>query len=188
MNQNNPFLRKEDDRLIITEEGHRRLAEVVTDPVGSVYAFNGKLSPVIIAAAMARLSRRAGDMRLTILDEFMLDDGEDADFLIKRVVGEYGDDSVQQLVGVQYVVEGASNLLTKVLERRRFASYLEQSTRYIYFDQKDLNGRYLYYIPQLSDDVRKIYVQTMDTIFGRYSSMVRGITEYLRKKNSEPAD
>lgn len=188
MDQNNPFLRKEDERLIITEEGRRKLAEMVTDPVGPVYAFNGKLSPVVVAAAMARLSRRAGDMRVTILDEFMLDDGEDANQLIRRVVSEYGDDSVQQLVGIQYVVEGASNLLTKILQRRRFASYLEQSTRYIYFDLKDANGKYLYYVPELKEDVRRLYVQTMDTVFVRYSSMVRGITEYLRKKNPEPSN
>lgn len=184
----NPYLRKEGDRLVITEEGYGRLSEIVTDPVGQVYAFNGNLSPVIIAAAMARLSRRAGDMRLTILDEFLLNEGEDAELLIRRVVSEYGDDSVQQLVGVQYVVEGASNLLTKILEKRRFASYLEQSTRYIYFDLKDAEGKFLYYIPELKDDVRQIYIQTMDAVFDRYSIMVRGITDYLRKKNPEPAD
>lgn len=184
----NPYLRKEGELYVITEEGYKKLSEFVTNPTGQVYAFNGTLSAVIVAAAMARLSRRAGDMRLTILDEFILDDGEDADQLIRRVVSEYGDDSVQQLVGVQYVVEGASNLLTKILERRRFASYLEQSTRYIYFDLKDANDRYLYYIPQLSDDLRRPYVQTMDTIFDCYSTIVRGITEYLRKKNPEPAD
>lgn len=185
---NNPYFIKDGERSTITEEGYRKLSEIITDSTGQVYAFKGKLSPVIVAAAMARLSRRAGDMRFTILDEFILDDGEDADRLISRVVSEYGDDSVQQLVGVQYVVEGASNLLTKVLERRRFASYLEQSTRYIYFDLKDADGRFLYYIPEMNEDLRRIYVQTMDGIFDRYSLMVRGITDYLRKKNPEPTD
>lgn len=186
--KDNPYLRKDGERLVITEEGYLKLSEIVTDTTGQVYAFNGKLSPVIVAAAMARLSRRAGDMRLTILDEFVLDDGEDANQLIRRVVSEYGDDSVQQLVGVQFVVEGASNLLTKILERRRFASYLEQSTRYIYFDLKDTNGKFLYYIPELKDDMQKMYVQAMDIIFERYSTMVRGLTDYLRKKNPEPSD
>lgn len=184
----NPYLLKEENRLVITEEGYRKLSEIVTDPKGPVYAFNGNLSPVIAAAAMARLSRRAGDMREIILDEFVLDDGEDANQLLRRVISEFGDDSVQQLVGVQYVVEGASNILTKILERRRFASYLEQSTRYIYFDVKDSKGRYLYYTPQLTGSIQTMYEQTMETIFDRYSTMVRGVTDYLRKKNPEPAD
>ena len=136
--RSNPYLTKESDRLVVTEEGYRKLKEIVTDPNGRVYAFNGNLSPVVIAAAMARLSRRMGDMREIILDEFILDEGEDANFLLRRVVSEYGDDSVQQLIGVHFVVEGASNLLTKLLEWGRLASYLEQSTRYIYFDKLEI--------------------------------------------------
>jgi thymidylate synthase ThyX len=66
--------------------------------------------------------------------------------LLQRVITAYGDDSVQQLVGQHIVVEGASNLLTKQLEWGRFASYLEQSTRYIYFDEKDKEGKYKYFV------------------------------------------
>lgn len=183
----NPYLRKEGERVIVTEEGYKKLTEIVTDPVGQVYAFNEKLSPVIVAAAMARLSRRMGDMRVAILDEFILTGDKDAEALIKRVVSAYGDDSVQQLIGLQFVVEGASNLLTKLLEWGRFASYLEQSTRYIFFDQKDDNGRFKYYRPP-SFVTGGRYVYGMDTIFDRYSLMVRGITDHLRKKFPEPED
>src|SRR3989344_4897728 len=111
----NPFLKKSENQLIITETGYKRLDEIVTDSRGQVYAFklNGSLSPVVIAAAMARLSRRMGDMREIILDEFMLNDGEDANFLLRRVISQYGDDSVQQLIGVHFEAEGASHLLTK---------------------------------------------------------------------------
>ncbi len=96
---------------------------------------------------MARLSRRGDDMRITILDEFAKQLGKD-EKLLQRVITAYGDDSVQQLVGQHVVVEGASNLLTKKLEWGRLASYLEQSTRYIYFDQKDAGGNYKYYTPE----------------------------------------
>ena len=186
MNKNNPFVRKEDDHLVITEEGYQKLAEIVTDPVGQVYAFNGKISPVIVAAAMARLSRRMGDMREIVLDEFMVNEGEDANLLLRRVVSEYGDDSVQQLIGVHFVVEEASNLLTKILEWGRLASYLEQSTRYIYFDKLDKQGRFRYFTPKLPDNLLGIYTRTMDQIFGAYSHMVRKLTQYLRLKNPEP--
>ncbi len=184
--KDNPYICKEGERLVITETGCEKLSEIVTDPTGQVYAFTGKLSPVIVAAAMARLSRRQGDMRATILDEFMVD-GDKADLLIKRVVSAYGDDSVQQLVGLQFVVEDASNLLTKLLEWGRLASYLEQPTRYIYFDQKDGHGNFKYYWPPSYVRGGR-YCYAMDLIFERYSLMVRGITDYLRKKHPEPLD
>ncbi len=66
----NPFLSKDEGKLTITAEGWQKLDEIVTDPKGQVYVFTKNISPVIVAAGMARLSRRAGDMRLTILDEF----------------------------------------------------------------------------------------------------------------------
>ncbi len=184
----NPYLIKDNDKVIITPEGYSKLSEFVTDTTGPVYVFNGKLSAVKVAAAMARLSRRKGDMREIILDEFMDIEAKQEDSLIKRVVSEYGDDSVQQLIGLQFVVEDASNLLTKILEKRRFASYLEQSTRYIFFDKKDKNGRYSYYTPELNDDLTRFYNLTMDKILDLYSIMVRGVTAYLRKQHPEPTD
>ena len=69
-----------------------------------------------------------------------------AERLYERVFGEYGDDSVAQLGGVHVACEQASNILTKVLEWGRLAAYLEQSTRYIYYDPK-LGGRYRYVVP-----------------------------------------
>ena len=57
--------------------------------------------------------------------------------LYERVFVEYGDDSVAQLGGVHLACEGASNILTKVLEWGRLMAYLEQSTRYIpYADRR----------------------------------------------------
>src|SRR5690606_34323715 len=52
----------------ITEAGKEFLDEAVTSVDGDVYAFTDKLSPTTIAAAMARLSRRGDDMRITLLD------------------------------------------------------------------------------------------------------------------------
>ena len=66
--------------------------------------------------------------------------------LFARVLAEYGDDSVAQLGGAHVAVEGASNLLTKVLEWGRLMAYLEQSTRYIPYTQRD-GGRWRYHVP-----------------------------------------
>jgi thymidylate synthase ThyX len=106
---------------------------------------------------------------------------------LQRVITAYGDDSVQQLAGMHVVVENASNLLTKKLEWGRLAAYLEQSTRYIYFDQKDANGKYKYYIPEHFDKkTKQQYSQTMDKIFELYSAMVRQLTEYVQTKSTTP--
>jgi dTMP kinase len=170
----------------VTGLGAAYLTDAVTDPTGSVYGFSEKLSPVTIAAAMARLSRRGDDMRITILDEFAEKVGKD-EKLLHRVITAYGDDSVQQLVGVHMVVENASNLLTKKLEWGRLASYLEQSTRYIYFDQKDAEGKYKYYVPtNLDQKSAGIYCQAIDHIFDLYSEMVHKLTVYVREHSKVP--
>ncbi|HVV26057.1 MAG TPA: dTMP kinase [Candidatus Saccharimonadales bacterium] len=170
----------------ITAAGENYLREAVTSVDGNVYAFTEKLSPITIAAAMARLSRRGDDMRITILDEFAGKADKDKQ-LLQRVITAFGDDSVQQLGGVHVVVENASNLLTKKLEWGRLAAYLEQSTRYIYFDQKDAEGNFKYYTPpQLKPAVKKQYKEAMDTIFNLYSAMVRELTEHIRANSSVP--
>lgn len=170
----------------ITEAGRNYLKEAVTDTEDDVYVFTEKLSPVTIAAAMARLSRRSDDMRVTILDEFAGKAEKDAQ-LLQRVITAYGDDSVQQLGGIHFVVENASNLLTKKLEWGRLAAYLEQSTRYIYFDQKDKDGRYRYYTPEHMDvETIAAYEAAMDKIFDIYSDMVHKLTDYVRNTSKTP--
>jgi dTMP kinase len=181
------YLEKNQDGVyLISQAGKNYLETSVTNPDGNVYSFTNKIDPVTIAAAMARLSRRGDDMRITILDEFANKVDQDAE-LLKRVITAYGDDSVQQLAGIHLVIENASNLLTKKLEWGRLAAYLEQSTRYIYFDQKDEAGKYKYYSPTyLKKDVQKIYNQSLDQIFDLYSTMAKQLTDYVRKNSKVP--
>ncbi len=170
----------------ITAAGKDWLQSRTTNVDSDVYGFYDTISPITVAAAMARLSRRGDDMRITMLDEFAETMDQD-DALLHRVITAYGDDSVQQLVGTHIVVENASNLLTKKLEWGRLASYLEQSTRYIYFDQKDERGNFKYFTPRTLDaDTAQRYEQTIDAIFDKYSSMVRKLTEFIQKKSTVP--
>ncbi|HSH55200.1 MAG TPA: dTMP kinase [Candidatus Limnocylindrales bacterium] len=178
--------KRQDGSYEITQAGHDYLAQTVTDTAGNVYAFTEELSPVTIAAAMARLSRRGDDMRVTLLDEFANQLGKDEQ-LLRRVITAYGDDSVQQLAGIHVVVEEASNLLTKKLEWGRLAAYLEQSTRYIYYDKKDSKGQYRYHVPEeFDDELTGAYRQHMDRIFELYSSMVHALTDHVRTHSSVP--
>lgn len=184
----NPYIEKTKSGFRITPAGETYLKDAVTDTSGNVYAFTEKLSPITIAAAMARLSRRGDDMRITILDEFTQAQGKD-EKLLQRVITAYGDDSVQQLTGQHIVIEKASNLLTKKLEWGRLAAYLEQSTRYIYFDQKDEDGNYRYFTPsELDPKIRQLYQTALDEIFDSYSVMVRRLTDYIRQNSKVPKE
>ncbi len=185
----NPYVTKNaNGSYSITKEGKAYLKEAVTDTDGNVYMFGDKLSNVTIAAAMARLSRRGDDMRVTILDEFAEKEGKD-EGLLKRVITAFGDDSVQQLTGIHFVIENASNLLTKKLEWGRLAAYLEQSTRYIFFDQKDEHGKFKYHTPtNLDSETTKTYNKSMDELFEKYSNLVHKLSEYVRANSTEPEE
>lgn len=120
--ENNPYLKVVEDRLELTPKGKKYLDSIVTSSTEQVYAFYGKANPLLAAAAMARLSRRGSDLREIYLDEFAMSGDKGASGLINRVVTAFGDDSVQQLIGLHVVVEDASNIMTKLLEWGRFAA------------------------------------------------------------------
>jgi dTMP kinase len=182
----NPYVEKVDGKTKITKQGLKYLESSITNVNGDVYTFwPNKLSGQTVAAAMARLSRRADDMRITILDEFTEKSGKDED-LLRRVITQYGDDSVQQLAGIHMVIENVSSLVSKKIEWGRLASYLEQSSRYLYFNQKDDEGNYRYHVPDnLDRNTRLEYKNKLDQIFDIYSDLVVKMTEYVRANSKE---
>ncbi len=101
-----------------------------------------------------------------------------AEQLYERVFLEYGDDSVAQLGGVHLACEGASNLLTKVLEWGRLMAYLEQSTRYVPYDDRP-DGRYRYHVPaELGGALRERYVATLDRAFDTYRAWLPRLRDF----------
>ena len=99
---------------------------------------------------------------------------ERAEALYDRVLAEYGDDSVAQLGGAHIAVEGASNLLTKVLQWGRLASYLEQSTRYIPYTDRP-GGSYRYHRPaavMAHPELGPAYARTLDGAFDGYAALL----------------
>src|SRR5919197_2522954 len=134
-----------------TAQERELLAPHFTDLDGPVFALVN-LPEVTKGALFARSSRSPKSLRRLYLDEFA--EGAPAastaapgtgraEQLYERVFLEYGDDSVAQLGGVHLACEGASNILTKVLEWGRLMAYLEQSTRYIPYADKP-GGRWRY--------------------------------------------
>ncbi len=153
------------------------------------------LPEVVKGALFARYSRSSKSLRRLFLDEFVdeLDISGDhsldatigmrrAEDLYEKVFLEYGDDSVAQLGGVHLACEQASNVLTKILERGRLASYLEQSTRYIAYDSRT-DGRYRYYRDPdvLMSSLGTRYVGDMDRLFDTYSDMVPNMVDHFKK-------
>ena len=158
-----------------------------------VFAIFG-LPEVVKGALFARYSRSPKSVRRLFLDEFVDGAAIDAtsgpsghneagrtkaEALYDRVFTQYGDDSVAQLGGAHLAVEQASNILTKVLEWGRLASYLEQSTRYIFYDQT-LGGRYRYHIPTELEghSILGRYVAELDCLFDVYSRTVAKLVAY----------
>src|SRR5262250_2771729 len=156
-----------------TPQERAALAPYVTNLDGPVFALVN-LPEVVKGALFARYSRSPKSLRRLFLDEFVSPDGAPvraeafdtgrAERLYERVFFEYGDDSVAQLGGVHLACEGASNILTKVLEWGRLMAYLEQSTRYVpYTDRPD--GRWKYHMPrELGSQLRARYVTTLDAM------------------------
>ncbi len=172
-----------------TPEERAALAPYFTNLDGPVFALVN-LPEVVKGALFARYSRSPKSLRRLFLDEFLEQAGtaapaapalgtKRADQLYERVFSEYGDDSVAQLGGVHLACEGASNILTKVLEWGRLMAYLEQSTRYIPYTDRP-GGRWKYRVPaELADQpIRARYVETLDRAFETYARWIDPMREH----------
>lgn len=157
------------------------------------------LPEVVKGALFARYSRSRKSIRRLFLDEFLEhlpDDSEPtlegseggigarrATDLYQRVFTQYGDDSVAQLGGAHLAMEEVSNLATKRIEWGRLAAYLEQSTRYIPYDQRP-GGRYRYYRDPdvMAGPHARVYVDTLDHVFDTYARLLPEVLEWVRQR------
>ena len=160
------------------------------------------LPEVVKGALFARYSRSAKSLRRLFLDEFVgdLDISGDAtvdatvglaraEQLYEKVFVEYGDDSVAQLGGVHLACEQSSNVLSKVLEWGRLMSYLEQSTRYIAYNQRLDNGQYRYFRPpELLDSPHGArFVGEMDRVFDTYGALLPRMQAWVAEQFPQQA-
>jgi thymidylate synthase ThyX len=149
------------------------------------------LPETVKGALFARYSRYPGTLRRLFLDEFAGElppgerpfdgiEGERAAGLYERVFMGYGDDSIAQVGGAHIACEWVSNVLTKVLQRGRLAAYLEQSTRYIPYDQPMPDGGgYRYY---WDDRLGEPYRAAMDELFQIYSRSLDSVTAWAAER------
>jgi thymidylate synthase ThyX len=149
------------------------------------------LPETVKGALFARYSRYPGTLRRLYLDEFAGDvpegerpfdgiEGERAAGLYERVFMGYGDDSIAQVGGAHLACEWVSNILTKILQRGRLAAYLEQSTRYIPYDQPMPDGGgYRYY---WDDRLGERYRTAIDELFGIYSRSLESVSSWAAER------
>jgi thymidylate synthase ThyX len=138
-------------------------------------------------ALMSRYSRTDKTMRRVFLDEFARNPNRGEDFY-RRVLLEYGDDSVAELGEAQVAVEGISNIAAKKIEDRRIGlSYLEKSSRYVAFDQK-VAGYYRYVREEgiMASPHADRYIEACDHSFDTYSKSIQPLQAFLKER--EPID
>src|SRR5919198_62320 len=134
-------------------------------------------------ALMSRYSRTDKTMRRVFLDEFANNPDRGEEFY-RRVLLDYGDDSVAELGEAQVAVERISNIAAKKIEDRRVGlSYLEKSSRYVAFNQK--GGGYYRYVREdnimLSPHADR-YIEACDHSFDTYSQSIQPLQSFLKER------
>ena len=171
-----------------TDEERERLAPHFTNLDRPVFGLVN-LPETVKGALFARYSRYPGTLRRLFLDEFADSvpevppiegaEGQRAADLYERIFLGYGDDSVAQLGGAHVACEWTSNLLTKILQRPRLAAYLEQSTRYIAYDDRLEGYGYRYHRdPRFGP----AYERALDDLFETYARLLAAAGKWVAER------
>jgi len=184
------------------------LDRFVTNTTSNIFCLRN-LPEVIKGALFSRYSRSSLGLRSLLLKEFIMSEEtafnaiagptlqteeeghEDQIIAIKkaqnfydRILDGYGDDSIGELGGCHLAIENVSMIAAKIIEDCRIGgSPLEKSTRYIYFDQK-VGGEYLFYREPIlmTSSYRRLYLETCNSLFQTYSTLIPQLTEIMEKK------
>ncbi|MCI0476066.1 MAG: FAD-dependent thymidylate synthase, partial [Anaerolineales bacterium] len=172
----------------------RRSEPFFTNATRSIVALRN-LPEVIKGALFSRYSRSAKGVRRLFLDEFLPQrdlgiadfarttpvDAARAEDFYRRILSDYGDDSVGELGGAHLACQDVSQIAAKAIEHGRIGiSYLEKSSRYVPFDDK-VNGQYRYYRPHkiLESRFGADYIATMDALFDAYARNLPRMIDHL---------
>lgn len=169
----------------------KKIEKYFSNVGGNIFVIQN-LPSELTGASLARYSRSTTGMQLTIINEFLDEDGEPSQEkgseLMDRVLNAYGDESVGELEGVHVGIENISMIAIKTIEDRRIGgSPLEQSTRYVKYDTKDENGKWRYLRPKeiFNAGLGEVYEKINDSAFEVYSKIVVKLQEYFKKQLPE---
>ena len=156
------------------------LPEVVKGALFARYSRIDQVAPPAVPGRVRRGHRREREMTSVGVER--------AEKLYDRVFVEYGDDSVAQLGGVHLACEQSSQLLAKALEWGRLAGYLEQSTRYMRYDDMP-GGRWRATVPPELEgtDLELRYREYLDEVFGLYGEMFDPLYAWYERRFPQEA-
>ena len=179
-----------------TPDDQARLAPFFTNLDRDVFGL--KLPQEVAGALFSRYSRAAKSLREVFLEEFAgnLDayrtaavQEDDASLkkareFYDRVLIGYGDDSVAQLGGAHLACENISNVAANLIEDSRIGiAPLEKSTRYVRFDRKDAQDRYLYVDEPtiIASPHANRYRTLMTRLFDAYAAQMEPMLAYVER-------
>lgn len=183
-----------------TEEEKRILEPYFTNLDKSVFAFTSRVPEEVVAVLFSKYSRSAHSIRKNFLDlvkdhesgfKGILDtvsgSGSNDAFtaalakardFFRRILVEYGDDSVGELGMAHVACEGVSQIAAKAIESARLSSPLEKSTRYVVFDK----GSYCKPAAIMNSKFAADYAAVCDELFENYSSEIEPVKAFVREK------
>ncbi|MDX1371202.1 MAG: FAD-dependent thymidylate synthase [Nitrososphaeraceae archaeon] len=138
-------------------------------------------------ALMSRYSRSDKTMRRIFLDEFIKNPNRGEEFY-KKVLLEYGDDSVAELGESQIAIESISNIAAKNIQDHRIGlSYLEKSSRYVSFNKK-IKGEYKYLREYkiMNSQYADLNIEACDLAFDIYSKSIEPLKRFISE--AEPIE
>jgi thymidylate synthase ThyX len=148
-------------------------------PSTEVFAVYG-VEPEIQAYAMAKYSRSALSMKESLREI----SSQKAEKFLNTFYFQYGHRSIADLAHIALAIERLSILAAIELADEQRWDGQERSTRYQDFKKSG------YYIPDFGadDEARKLYCETLDSLFGEYNALSAHMTEHLINITPKPAD
>lgn len=170
-----------------TDEEIQTLSNVITNVGSNIFAWKigNELTPEQIGALLSRYSRTIFTGKKLFLKEFLPNKDRGREFFEAWLV-DYGDDSIQEMSGgLPVSCEFISNLATKEIEESRIGSYIEKSTRYVFFDKTLSNGEFMFYKDPdiLNSRYADDYLSLMRGLFQSYVKHMETMTKYMSELN-----
>ena len=148
-------------------------------PSTEVFAVYG-VEPEIQAYAMAKYSRSS----LSMKDSLREISAQKAEKFLNTFYFQYGHRSIADLAHIALAVERLSILAAIELADEQRWDGQERSTRYQDFKKSG------YYVPDFGADAdaRKLYCETLDSLFAEYDALSAHMTQHLISITPKPAD
>ena len=185
----------------------RILSYCFTNPRGNVTALKGSMPSVLSGTLTARFSRAEEfdvtelfwkefvvnpEMGIQSVAERLIEEEGLEEFLarekarkiIRRILDQYGDDSVREEASAYIFVRDFSVLSSMETFQHPLITGIEASTRYINWGQKE-NGMYKYTRPDVLINSKhgQVYTETMDYLFDTYRELWPVVWDYVMLTN-----